>query len=121
MVGNMRAYSILYFITIKCMKCMQEMTEYSSMLLRSRLISTTILGDFYLATEIKQQETTIKNLQENSQGWKKDGILLPRGDICHPMPPHSYAPVCNTTLISIPFRILLNFSIHKSKTSSKPF
>ena len=29
MVQNMRAYFILYVITTKCIKCIQEMTEFS--------------------------------------------------------------------------------------------
>ena len=30
--------------------------------------------------------------QGNSRGWLKAGILLLRGDICHPMPLHGYVP-----------------------------
>ena len=32
MVQNLRAYFILYAITIKCTKCMQEKIEFSCML-----------------------------------------------------------------------------------------
>ena len=53
MVQNLRAYFILYVITIKCIKCMQEKIEFSCMLKRPRLISTTILGDLSMATKIK--------------------------------------------------------------------
>ena len=55
MVLNLRAYFILYVITIKCIKCVLEKIEYSSMLQRPRLISSKILGDLSLATMIKQQ------------------------------------------------------------------
>ena len=65
MVQNMRAYSILHCITIKCM---QEKMEFSSMLQRPRLISTKLLGDFSLATKIKQQKTTIKNCKKILRG-----------------------------------------------------
>ena len=34
----------------------------------------------------------IKKLQENSHGWQKDGILLPKGGRPHPMPPQGYGP-----------------------------
>ena len=54
MVQNLRAYFILYVITIKCIKCMQENIEFSSMLQRPRLISIKILGDLSLATMIQQ-------------------------------------------------------------------
>ena len=88
MVQNMRAYFILYVITIKFVKCVQTKIEYSSMLERPKLISIKIFGDLFLVTKINN----VKRLQENSQGWQKDGILLPRGGICHIMPPHSYGP-----------------------------
>ena len=55
MVQNLRAYFILYVITIKCIKCMQEKIEFFCMLQRPRLISTKMLGDLSLATKIKQQ------------------------------------------------------------------
>ena len=54
MVQSMRAYFILYVITIKCIKCMQEKIEFPCMLKRPRLTSTKILGDLSLATMIKQ-------------------------------------------------------------------
>ena len=61
MVQNMRAYFILYVITIIYINCMQEETEFPSNLQRPRLISTKILGDLsFAATKIKQQKTTIK-------------------------------------------------------------
>ena len=49
MVENLRAYFILYVITIKCIERMQEKIEFSCMLQRPRLISTKILGDFSVA------------------------------------------------------------------------
>ena len=52
MVQNMRAYSILYVITIQSIKCMQEKVEFSCVLQRPRLISTKSLGDLSLATKI---------------------------------------------------------------------
>ena len=55
MVQNMRAYFILYVITIKCIKSMQEELEFSCMLQRPRLISTKVSADLSLATMIKQQ------------------------------------------------------------------
>ena len=85
MVQNMRACFILYVIAIKCMNCIQEKTEVSCMLQRPRLISTTMLSDLSLATKIKQQKNNNKNSQENSQGWQKDGVLLPKGGNCHPI------------------------------------
>ena len=91
MVQNMRAYFILNVITIKCINCMQEKTEFSCKLQRPTLISTKTLGDLSLATKIKQQKNN-KKLQENSQGRQKDGILLPRGAVATPMPPHGYGP-----------------------------
>ena len=60
MVQNTRAYFILYVITIKCIKCMQEKTEFCYMLQRPRLISTNVLGDLSLATKIKQQKNNKK-------------------------------------------------------------
>ena len=91
MVQNLRAYFILYVITIKCIKCMQEKIEFSCMLQRLRLISNKFLEDLsFAATNIKQQ---YKKLQENFQVWQKDDILLPKGVICHPMQSHSYGLV----------------------------
>ena len=90
MVQNLRAYFILYVITIKCIKCMQGKIEVSCMLQRPRLISTKILGYLSLAA---QRGSNTKKVLENSQGWQKGGILWPRGDICHPMAPHGYWPV----------------------------
>ena len=54
MVQNLRAYFILYVITIKCIKCMQGKIEFPCMLQKPRLISTKILGDLSMATKIKQ-------------------------------------------------------------------
>ena len=55
MVQNLRAYFVLYVISVKCIKCMQEKIEFSCMLLRPRLISIKILGDLsFAAAMIKQ-------------------------------------------------------------------
>ena len=88
MVQNLRAYSILHVATIKWIMCVQENIELTSILQRPRLSSTIISGDFSLATRIMQPE----ECKENSQGWQKAGILLRRGGIFHPMPPHGYGP-----------------------------
>ena len=71
MVQNMRAYFILYVITITCIKCMQEMTEFCYMLQKPRLISSKVLEDLFLATKIKQQETTKRNCKKIRRGSKK--------------------------------------------------
>ena len=71
MVQNMRAYFILNVITITCIKCMQEKTEYCYMLRRPRLISAKVLGDLFLATKIQQQRTTIRNCKKILRGSKK--------------------------------------------------
>ena len=52
MEQNLRAYFILYGITIKLI--MQVKIELSSMLQRPRLSSSKILRDLPLATKIKQ-------------------------------------------------------------------
>ena len=70
MVQNMRAYFILCIITIKCINCIQEKTEFSCMLQRPSLISTKIL-DLSLATKIKQQKTAIENCKENYRVAKR--------------------------------------------------
>ena len=77
MVQNTRAYFILYVITIKCIKCTQEKTEFSSMLQRPRLISTKVLGDLSLATKIKQQKTTIENCKKILRGGKNMASCCP--------------------------------------------
>ena len=76
------AYLILHVITIKCISCMQEKTEFSCKLQRSTLISTKILGDLFLATEIKQHKTRIKNCKKFSgvaKSWHPaaQGMQLP--------------------------------------------
>ena len=45
---RLRAYSMLYVITIKWIMCVQENIELSSMSLRPRLSSSKISGDFSL-------------------------------------------------------------------------
>ena len=71
MVQNMRAYFILHVITIKCINCIKEKTELSCKLHRPTLISTKILGVLSLATNIKQEKTTIKNCKKILRGGKK--------------------------------------------------
>ena len=85
MVQNLRAYVILYVITIKCIECMQEKVEFSCMLQRPTLISTKILGVLSLATKIKQQKATIKNCKKILRGGKKMASCCPGG----PLPPHA--------------------------------
>ena len=53
-VQNLRACFILYAITIKWTKCVQEKIELSSMSRIQRLCSTNISGDLSLFTNIKQ-------------------------------------------------------------------
>ena len=79
MVQNLRAYFMLYVVTIKCIKCKQENIELSCMSQRPRLISTKSLAD--------KDKAAIKILQEYSQGLQKDSTLLPRGDTCNPSQP----------------------------------
>ena len=71
MVQNMRAHFILYVITINCINCMQEKTEFSCKLERPTLISTKLLGDLSLATKIKQQKATIKKCKKILKGGQK--------------------------------------------------
>ena len=40
---------------------------------------------FLFGYKDKATRNNNKKLQENSQGLHKDGILLPRGGICHPI------------------------------------
>ena len=83
MVQNMRAYFILYVITIKCINCMQEKTDFSCTKTKVDLnqnFRRTLLG-----YKDKATRNNNKKLQENPPGWQKDGILLPRGGICHPI------------------------------------
>ena len=78
MVHNMRACFTLHVITIKCINCMQEKTEFSCKLQRPTLISTKIVGDLSLATKIKQQKTTMKNCKKILGGGKKMASCCPR-------------------------------------------
>ena len=55
MIQNLRAYFILYVITIRFINFMQERIEFSCILQGPRLISPKILGCLSLATETKQQ------------------------------------------------------------------
>ena len=81
MVQNMRAYFTPNVITIKCINCMQEKTEFSCKLQRPWLISTKILGDLSLATKIKQQKATIKNCKTILRGGKKMASCCPGGHL----------------------------------------
>ena len=78
-VQNLRAYIILYVITIKCINCMQEKAEFSCKLQRPMLISTKILGDLSLATKIKQQKQQQKIARKFSGGGKKTASCCPDG------------------------------------------
>ena len=77
MVQNMRAYFMIYVITIKFINCMQEKTEFFCKLQRPTLISTRVLGDLSLATKIKQQKTRIKNCKKILRGGKKMASCCP--------------------------------------------
>ena len=84
MVQNLRAYFILYVTTIKCIKRMQEKFEFlvctKPKLDLNQNFRRSLLG--------YNDQATINKLQENSQGWQKDGVLLPRRAVatpCHPM------------------------------------
>ena len=93
MVQNLRAYFILYVITIKCLKCMQEKIEF--------LVCTKTKVDLnqnLRRSLLGYNDKEVKKLQENSRGWQKDGVLLPRGGSCHPMPPQGYGPATSKTL-----------------------
>ena len=55
MVQNLRAYFMLYVVTINRIICVQEMIELSSMLQRQIISSSKSSRGLSLATEIKQQ------------------------------------------------------------------
>ena len=55
MMPNLRAYFILYVITINWLICLKGKIELSSMSRSLRLSSTKILGDLSLVTKIVQQ------------------------------------------------------------------
>ena len=76
----MRAYFILYVITIKCISRMQEKTEFSCKLQRPTLISTKILGDL-LGYEDKATKNKNKKLQKILSGSKMMAVATP----CHPL------------------------------------
>ena len=84
MVQNVRAYSIPYAITIKCINCMQDKIDFSCMLQRPRLISTKILV-LFLATKAKQQRLTIMNCKKIIRCDKRLGSCCPGGHL----PPHA--------------------------------
>ena len=71
MVQNMRAYFIICVITIKCINCIQEKTEFFYKLQRPTVISNKVLGDLSLATKIQQEKTRIKNCKKILRGGKK--------------------------------------------------
>ena len=88
MVQNMRAYFIIYVITIKCINCMQEKTEFFCKLQRPKLLSTKVLRDLSLATKIKQQKSRIKNCKKILRGDKKMASCYPGVAVatpCHPI------------------------------------
>ena len=69
MVQNLRAHFILYIITIKCIKRMQERIEFSCMPQGPRLISIKILGDLSLATKTKQQYKIARKFSGEAKRW----------------------------------------------------
>ena len=77
MILYMRAYFILYVITIKCINCMQEKTEFSCILQRPMLISTKVLGDL----KDKAAKTRLKNCKKILRGGRKMVSCCP----CHPI------------------------------------
>ena len=111
MVQNLRAYFILYVITIKCTKCMQEKVEFSCIKVDLDETKVDLDQNFSKSLLGYKDKATIKNCKKIPRGgkkmvsccpgvakrwylvalgWQKDGILLPWGGICHPMPPHGY-------------------------------
>ena len=68
MVQDLKAHSLLYVITIKCIKCAVE-EEFSCMLQRPRLISIMIFGDLSLAAMIKQQEKIARKFSRVAKRW----------------------------------------------------
>ena len=62
--------------------------ELSSILQRLGFSSTEMAENLSLATKIKK----IKSLPKSSQIWQIATVLLLRGAICLPMPPHGYGP-----------------------------
>ena len=60
MEQNLRAYFILYVITIKWTMCVEKKSNLSSMSQRPRLISSDISGDLCLTAIIKQQHKISK-------------------------------------------------------------
>ena len=55
MVQNLRAYFMLYAVTIKWVMCVQEKIELTGTSKRPRLSSTKISGDLSFAVKKKQQ------------------------------------------------------------------
>ena len=84
MVQNMRAYFILYVITIKCINLCKRrlnfLVSYKTKADLNQNFRKSLLGYRDIATK-----NNIKKLPENFQGWQKDGILLLRGGIWHPI------------------------------------
>ena len=88
MVQNLRAYFMLHAITIKWVMSVQEKVYLTATSKRPRLSSTKISGKPLLVAK----KSNNKIWQESFQEWQKAGIVLFRGGICHPMPPHGYGP-----------------------------
>ena len=78
----LRAHLILYVVKLKWIMFAQEKIEYSSMLLRSRLRSTKISGDFPFSIK-KQQQNIAKKFPGVAKSWHP----APQG--WH-LPPHDY-------------------------------
>ena len=89
MVQNLRAYFILHVVTVKCIKCMQEMTEFSC-------TKTKVdLNQNFRRSLLRNKDKATRN---NNKKYKKfSGVAkrwdpVAQGGRCHPMPPHSYGP-----------------------------
>ena len=69
----------------------QEKNKGLSMSQRRRFNSIGISGGLpSVATKKKQQNKLQTSFPKD--GWQKDDVLLSRGSICYPMPPHGYGP-----------------------------
>ena len=84
LVQNLRAYFVLYVIAILFKMYVQE---------NFKLSEAEPIHNFMRYLLCYNDITTIRKVHNNSQGWQKACILLPRVGICHPMPPHDYGPV----------------------------
>ena len=84
MEQNLRAYFVLYAITIKWIMCVEKRINLSSMSQRPRLISSNISGDLCLTTKIKQQHKIAKR---TLRGGNKLAYYFPGGAFATPCQP----------------------------------